>query len=605
MEAGGGPSMSKSYSVPPRINGNRVAVLCGVSEVPNGKNLFPKLSCVSDEIEDLKKLLTTELNESLRFQLYNETVYREDDITREKLLKLLEELQKYRNTEIIFLYLAGHGHQFLDQTYFLTYDSWPPQVQPGLPLSDLRYYLDKIQESCPIIVVLDFCYSGAISFNDLNRLSILTSSQDNQVANAGGNDDAGGNSNSFTRWLIEAIKDTKPNQEGYVIWEQIVDNARIKHSDSNVALPKYRGGTIGNFQFDCRPAEQQAGSNPVEKIGQASLSNSIDNSYYIERPPIEENCYNAIQKTAALLRVKGPKKVGKSLLMERILAYGRANNFKTLIVSFDLASNDQLDNLDKLLTWFCLSVTSSLNLTNKITDYWSPLLGSMSSSTNYFQKYVLENCDSPVILGLDKVDLVFEHPSISNDFCRLLRGWNDLGKRGDGIGEIWGKLRLIILHSTEVYANLDINSSPLAGVGWPEQLPDFSFDQVQNLVQNYGFTWTNIEIDQFTSLVGGHPYFITQGLEYIKHNSTLENFLQLASTPAGPFSNHLLEQLKILQGNRDLANAYARVLINNNQPVFLEPQYIHKLYGMGLITKQGDNCISRCKLYSQYFSRHL
>ena len=65
--------------------------------------------------------------------------------------------------------------------------------------------------------------------------------------------------------------------------------------------------------------------------------------------------------------------------------------------------------------------------------------------------------------------------AIADDFCRLLRGWYDMARRGSRIGAIWQKLRLVVVHSTEVYSSLDINSSPLAGIGLEIELPEFSF----------------------------------------------------------------------------------------------------------------------------------
>ncbi len=347
------------------------------------------------------------------------------------------------------------------------------------------------------------------------------------------------------------------------------------------------------------------GKTTVNSISQAQKSKSHSaNPYYIERPLIEQRCYEAIEQTAALLRIKAPKQMGKRMLMERILSYGRKKNYKTVILSFDLIPTHFFDDLDIFLKWFCVNVGKSLDLINRIEDYWDDIFGGISNSTDYFQQYLLVEFGNPVILGLDKVDLVFEHPMISNDFCRLLRGWNDLAKRSDDIGKIWNKLRLIILHSTEVYSSLKIHSSPLAGVGTVVELPDFTLDQIQNLVQNYGFTWTNTEIAQFTSIVGGHPYLITQGLEYIKYQNTLEEFLKVASTESGPFNNHLRELLSNLRNSPELADAYYRV-ITQNKPIFLESKYLFKLHSMGLIKIQGDKCLSRYKLYSQYFSSQL
>jgi hypothetical protein len=39
----------------------------------------------------------------------------------------------------------------------------------------------------------------------------------------------------------------------------------------------------------------------------------------VERPPVEANCYQEIVKPGALIRVKAPRQMGKTSLMQRIL----------------------------------------------------------------------------------------------------------------------------------------------------------------------------------------------------------------------------------------------------------------------------------------------
>ena len=44
----------------------------------------------------------------------------------------------------------------------------------------------------------------------------------------------------------------------------------------------------------------------------------------------------------------------------------------------------------------------------------------------------------PLVLGLDEVDLMFQHPEIATDFFGLLRAWHEKSKNE----EIWKRLRL-------------------------------------------------------------------------------------------------------------------------------------------------------------------
>ncbi len=243
-----------------------------------------------------------------------------------------------------------------------------------------------------------------------------------------------------------------------------------------------------------------------------------------------------------------------------------------------------------------------LGLPNKLANRWDDIFGCNDNTTAYFEEYLLVECTSPMVLALDKVDRVFEHPAIANDFCCLLRGWYDMARRSDRRGEIWKKLRLIVVHSTEVYSSLDINSSPLKGVGLVIPLPDFNQEQVQDLAQRYGLDWlNNQEVEQLMAMVGGHPYLVQMALDYLKsQENTLLNLLQIASTEGGPFGNYLREQLWDVQQYPELAAALHQVVTTNN-PVTLEPAQAFKLDRMGLIQMQGNDCSPRCNLYRQYF----
>ncbi|MGL5508903.1 MAG: AAA-like domain-containing protein, partial [Microcoleaceae cyanobacterium] len=46
---------------------------------------------------------------------------------------------------------------------------------------------------------------------------------------------------------------------------------------------------------------------------------TIESTFYIERPPIEERCFQTILQPSALIRIKAPRRFGKTSLMARIL----------------------------------------------------------------------------------------------------------------------------------------------------------------------------------------------------------------------------------------------------------------------------------------------
>jgi serine/threonine-protein kinase len=117
--------------------------------------------------------------------------------------------------------------------------------------------------------------------------------------------------------------------------------------------------------------------------------------------------------------------------MARILYHASQNGCLTLPLSFQLADGKAFADLDKFLRWFGASVGRRLKLPNKLADYWDEIFGSKDNCTAYFEEYLLSEINQPLVLGLDEVDLVFQHPEIAADFFGLLRAWHEDGKNRD------------------------------------------------------------------------------------------------------------------------------------------------------------------------------
>ena len=341
-----------------------------------------------------------------------------------------------------------------------------------------------------------------------------------------------------------------------------------------------------------------------EKV-KGEIADAESSGYYVERSSCESDCYREILKPGALIRIRAPQEMGKTWLMEKILAHARSNGYRTQIFSFELCDSTILKDLNKFSQWFCASVAQAIGLPNKLFDYWMDIFGCNYNSTLYFENYLLPEIHSPFVLALDKVDVVFEHPAIATDFCALLRGWNQRATQGDHVGAIWKKLRLIIVHSTEVYGNLDINHSPLAGVGLVAKLPEFDRAQVQELIDQYAADLTETQIDELMALVGGHPSLIQQTLkEVTTQKLTLETLLESSATETSIYRDHLRRHWGQLQQQKDLAIAFKQVL-NSDNPIQLDPLQAFKLESMGLVQLERNSVMPRCELYRQYFSDRL
>ncbi|EDN69983.1 conserved hypothetical protein [Beggiatoa sp. PS] len=122
-----------------------------------------------------------------------------------------------------------------------------------------------------------------------------------------------------------------------------------------------------------------------EPMMEPSGTMPLNSPFYVERPPIESDCYENIAHPNALIRIKAPRQMGKSSLLVRILAHAEQQEYRTVNLSFQEADSDIFSSLDRFLYWFCGSVTEQLNLPDKLSENWQGVLGSKSKCSNYFE----------------------------------------------------------------------------------------------------------------------------------------------------------------------------------------------------------------------------
>jgi hypothetical protein len=327
---------------------------------------------------------------------------------------------------------------------------------------------------------------------------------------------------------------------------------------------------------------------------------ALSSAFYVDRPPIESRCYETILQSGALIRIKAPRQMGKTSLLNRIVDRATQQHYRTVRLNLLQADAAVFSSLNEFLRWFCTCVSKKLQLPSALSDYWDEDRGSIVNCTTYFEAHLLEQINSPLVLALDEVDRVFQSAEIAQGFFPMLRSWHEEAKTID----VWEQLRLVVAHSTEDYGPLDINQSPF-NVGLPVELSEFTPEQVQNLAQRHKLDWNNVQVQQLMAMVGGHSYLVRLALYHLAcQDLTLEKLLQDAPTDAGFYEGHLRQRWLTLKENPELAIALKEV-VTATEPVRIETMQAYKLYSMGLVKRQGDRVMPRCQLYQKYFQERL
>ena len=327
----------------------------------------------------------------------------------------------------------------------------------------------------------------------------------------------------------------------------------------------------------------------------------LNSFFYVERSSVEKKIYQEIDQPGALIRIKAPNEMGKTSLLLRVLDYAVHRGYKTVSLNFVQIDRHTLTDLDRFLRFLCVNVTRQLNLESKLEVYWDADIGSKISCSLYFRHYILEQINQPIVLAFDELNLIFKYPQVAQDVLSLLRSWYEDGKRTPS----WQKLRLVVMHSTEVYISVKLNQSPF-NVGLPIQLKSFELEEVQKLAEKYQLSWQDgQEAEQLTNLVGGHPQLIQIALYHLSRQEiTLPELLETAANPEGIYHNHLHRHWLTLQQEPKLAE-FISLLLKSKNPLHLEPIVAYKLRSMGLIKQIGNEAIISCELYKRYFTQNL
>ncbi|MBE9046467.1 AAA-like domain-containing protein [Pleurocapsales cyanobacterium LEGE 10410] len=331
----------------------------------------------------------------------------------------------------------------------------------------------------------------------------------------------------------------------------------------------------------------------------------LNSALYVQRPPTEYQAYEEIIKPGALIKIKAPRKMGKTSLVMRILAQAKSRGYHTVRLNLLQAEDSILSNLERLLRWFCANITLQLGIESLLNDYWDTDLGLKVSCTNYIQEYILEQLNTPLVVTLDEVNQLFSYPQVAQEFLPLLRFWHE---EANNI-PVWQKLRLIVTHSTEIRVPLHLHQSPF-NVGLSLRLKPFNWEQVQELAKRYGLNQGefSIQLEQLQSLeeiVDGHPYLLNLAFYHLTtQDHDIEKLIEEAATDTGIYRSHLRSHLIAFREYPELAMAYKQV-VQSTEAITLNSIVAYELENMGLVKLKGNATIPLCELYRLYFRDRL
>jgi AAA-like domain/TIR domain/CHAT domain len=329
-----------------------------------------------------------------------------------------------------------------------------------------------------------------------------------------------------------------------------------------------------------------------------------ESRFYVERES-DRVALATIQRQGVTLTIKGPRQMGKSSLLMRVI--DAAMNAGKTVVFLDFQSFDQeiLKSADNFYPQFCSRITEALgslgvDITDKVAEYWQESSGNIQRCTRYMQNHILKQVSSPLVLAMDEVDKMFD-ADYRSDFFSMLRSWHN--NRALPMYRMWKQFDLALVTATEPYHLIaNLNQSPF-NVGEVVLLCDFNPEQVSDLNQRHGSPLTLAQERQLSDLLHGHPYLVRRSLYLIASQQlSLEVIFERAARDDGPFGDHLRNHLFRIYDKPDLVQGLLGVIRTNTCP---DERIVRLLIAAGLVRREEQRVVPRCQLYATYFGEHL
>lgn len=321
--------------------------------------------------------------------------------------------------------------------------------------------------------------------------------------------------------------------------------------------------------------------------------------FYIERETDREamDALHAIE--GVTITIKGPRQMGKSSLLNRLLMEAQSMQVRTAFVDFQMIETSAMENADVFYKQFSSLLSWEFEVEDRTEEYWKNPLGQMQKTTNYIQKHLLKEVgDAPILLAMDEVERMFASP-FRSDFFSMLRSWHNNRARGGA----WTRLNLSLVTSTEPYQFIaDLNQSPF-NVGQVVELVDFTLEQVFDLNHRHHDPLTESQVNQLYDLLGGHPYLSRRALYLVaSQRDTFAKLLANACEDTGPFGDHLRNYLFRMGDQEKIKTGLIQVIKHQRCP---DEHVFFQLRGTGLVKRKDNIVMPRNQLYADYFGRRL
>lgn len=389
----------------------------------------------------------------------------------------------------------------------------------------------------------------------------------------------------------------------WAVWNTEADTAKLILDLKQVIS----GGHLADNSYPASQAIQRAReaefptafANISLDLGSPEGTMPHQSPFYIERET-DRDAVNSLREIKGVtITIKGPRQMGKSSLLNRLLLEANSIGARAAFIDFQLFETAAIEDAGIFYRQFCSLLSREFGVEDRTEEDWNKALGQVQNTTYYMHEHLLNEIkDASILLAMDEVERMFASP-FRSDFFSMLRNWhNNRAKGGD-----WRRLNLALVTSTEPYQFIaNMNQSPF-NVGQVVELSDLTIDQVFDLNSRHNKPLGDEQVNGLYELIRGHPYLTRRALYLVaSQRTTFPKLLENAYDDDGPFGDHLRNYLFRMGEHKKLKDGLTQIIKSQrcqDQHVFFQ------LRGSGLVKRVDDKIILRNPLYTGYFGRRL
>lgn len=392
------------------------------------------------------------------------------------------------------------------------------------------------------------------------------------------------------------------NHINWTQWDQPADTPRLINeldcAIAGVPLPARE-----RYNLTISSADQTSeiyiptSSAPLHGSKQSPYEEDQEAQFYIERGS-DQIALRAIEKLGVTILIKGPRHMGKTLLLNRVIQAARKLNKMTACLDLELIDQTVLADPTAFYVQFCAWISNELGIENRVAEYWDMNLSNNLRCTLYMDRYLLPLIDMPLVLAIDELGTIF-YTDFRVDFLSLLRNWHNQRK----IDSSWKNLDLVLVTATEPYFFIDdIQQSPF-NIGEVIELKDFTAEQVAELNRRHGLPFDPKQAMELMKLLNGHPFLVRQAMYLVANKIiTPEELFARAIDDDGPFADHLRYRFYKIYDKAELVQAVKKIIKGHKCN---DDRMSYKLQALGLLKLENRKIVFRCELYRRYFENLL